>query len=191
MKNKREAAKLLARVIDERTIEVRDALFDSGVKISPNADKEELVDAVVDNFGMNKRLQRKIGGLALELQPNILDQIPAKFRGQSGNNNKLSPEAKETLLDTGGQVVGLALANFLSNRQARQQAEIEQQLLEAQAQSDLANAELVKQQLLLQGTQNINKASMTPSMRLFTGVLIVGALGTAYYFYMKSQKAEK
>jgi hypothetical protein len=190
MKNKREAAKLLARVIDERTIEVRDALFDSGVKISPNADKEELVDAVVDNFGMNKRLQRKIGGLALELQPNVLDQIPTKFRSQSGNN-KLSPEAKDALLDTGGQVVGFALANFLSNRQARQQAEIQQQLLEAQAQSDLANAELVKQQLQLQSMQNINKASMTPPMRLFTGVLLVGALGTAYYFYMKSQKAAK
>ena len=191
MKNKREAAKLLARVIDERTIEVRDALFDSGVKISPNSDKEELVDAVVDNFGMNKRLQRKIGGLALELQPNVLDQIPTKFRSQSGNN-KLSPEAKETLLDTGGQVVGFALANFLSNRQARQQAEIQQQLLEAQAQSDLANAELVKATIAYsKAIQNINKASMTPSMRLFTGVLIVGALGTAYYFYMKSQKAAK
>ena len=43
---------------------MRDALFDSGVKISPNADKEDLVDSVVDNFGMNKRLQRKIGGVS-------------------------------------------------------------------------------------------------------------------------------
>lgn len=186
MNNKREAAKLLAEVIDERTIEVRDALFDSGVKISPNADKEELVDKVVDNLGFNKRLQRKIGTLAIDVRPNVLKEIPPQFRGQDG---KLSPEAKGQLLDTGGQVVGLFLANYLSQQQAKQQAELEKQLLEARAASDMANADLVKSQLQLEGLQNATKASMTPQMRLFTGILLVGALGAAYYFYQKSQKA--
>lgn len=59
MKNKREAAKVLASVIDDRTTEVRDALFDAGVKISPNADKDEIVYAILENLGTNRRLQKE------------------------------------------------------------------------------------------------------------------------------------
>ncbi len=187
MNNKREAAKVLAQVINERTIEVRDALFDSGVNISPNADKEDLVDSVIENFGFNKRLQRKIGGLAVEVQPDLISRIPQRFKAQSGDN-KLSAEEKGAIVDTTGQIAGLFLANFLAGKQAEKQAEIQEQLLEAQAKSDLANAELVKSQLALQGQIGATKASMTPPMRLLTGILLIGALGAGYYFYMKTKK---
>ena len=69
MKNKRQAAKVLAQTIDERTTEVRDALFDAGVRITPNADKSDLVAGILQNLGTNRRLQKQIGALALEVSP--------------------------------------------------------------------------------------------------------------------------
>ena len=85
LKNKRDAARVLAKAIDQRSVEVKDALFDSGVNISPNADKEELVDAVIENLGGNRRLQRKIGSIAVSVEPSAFAQhrIADKAEGTS------------------------------------------------------------------------------------------------------------
>ena len=134
MKNKRQAAKVLAQTIDERTTEVRDALFDSGVRITPNADKSDLVAGILQNLGTNRRLQKQIGALALEVSPQSFPQIPRKrgrrvaknvagFYGQDGQSGQVGQQA----IETGGQIAGILLANFLANKQAQKQAHTEAQ----------------------------------------------------------------
>jgi ribosome maturation protein Sdo1 len=177
MKNKREAAKVLAKVIDERTTEVRDALFDSGIKISPNADKEQLVDDVISNLGSNKRLQRKIGTLAVEVSPSSFQNTSgrrAAFRNQSNSGD--NSEVGTAVIETAGQIAGVLLANYLAQKQAERSAELQQDLLAAKSASDAANADLVKQQLTLENLRLQAKTALTPQVKLFMGVLLVGAL---------------
>jgi hypothetical protein len=188
MKNKREAAKVLAQTIDERTTEVRDALFDSGVKISPNATKEDLVDGVIENFGYNKRLQRKIGALAMEVSPSSFAQ-GRSFKRQSGDQRFLQTEAGQQTLETGGQIAGVLLANFLAQKQAEKQAQLEQDLAESKAKADMANADLVKSQLALENIKLQAKTAMTPQAKLLMGIVLVAAVGAGFYFYSKGKKA--
>ena len=194
MKNKREAAKVLAKVIDERTTDVRDALFDSGIKISPNAEKEELVDEVIANLGSNKRLQRKIGTLAIEVSPSSFKKASGRKyvrnsgqSGQSGDKFLQTPAGQQTL-ETSGQIAGILLGNFLAQKQAERDAELQQDLLASKAASDAANADLVKQQLSLENLRYQAKTALTPQSKLLMGVLLVGALATGFYFYQKSKK---
>ncbi|MBH96756.1 MAG: hypothetical protein CMD87_05815 [Gammaproteobacteria bacterium] len=190
MKNKREAAKVLAQVIDERTTDVRDALFDSGVNISPNADKEDIVDAVIPSLGSNKRLQRKIGTLALEVSPQSFPDISgSQMKSQSGDDTPFfqTPAGQQTL-QTGGQIAGVVLGNFLAQKQAEKDAELQQQLLRDKALADQANADLVKSQLNLENIRLQAKTALTPQAKLLMGILLVGALGAGFYFYQKSKK---
>ena len=188
MKNKRDAAKVLAQVIDERTTDVRDALFDSGVKIGPNSTREELVDSVIENLGSNKRLQRKIGTLAVEISPASFQRASKKFEGQSGDQNFFQTEAGTQTLETGGQIAGALLANFLAQRQAQKSAELQQDLLEDKAKADAANADLVKSQLALENLKLQARTAMTPQAKLLMGILLVGAVGAGFYFYQKGKK---
>jgi len=188
MKNKRDAAKVLAKVIDERTTDVRDALFDSGVKIGPNSTREELVDSVIENLGSNKRLQRKIGTLAVEISPASFQRASKKFVGQSGDQRFFQTEAGTQTLETGGQIAGALLANFLAQRQAQKSAELQQDLLEDKARADAANADLVKSQLALENLKLQARTAMTPQAKLLIGILLVGAVGAGFYFYQKGKK---
>ena len=182
----REAAKVLAQTIDERTTEVRDALFDSGVKISPNATKEDLVDGVIENFGYNKRLQRKIGTLAMEVSPSSFAQ-GRSFKKQSGDKRFLETQAGQQTLETGGQVVEFS-GKFLGSA-SRKQAQLEQDLAESKAKSDMANADLVKSQLALENLKLQAKTAMTPQAKLLMGIVLVAAVGAGFYFYSKGKTA--
>jgi hypothetical protein len=187
MKNKREAAKVLAKVIDERTTDVRDALFDSGIKISPNADKEAIVDDVIANLGSNKRLQRKIGTLAIEVSPSSFQKASGRRYVRQSGDKFFQTEAGQQTLETGGQIAGILLANFLAQKQAERDVELQQDLLESKAASDAANADLVKQQLTLENIRLQAKTALTPQTKLIMGVLIIGALGAGFYFYQKNK----
>jgi|TARA_R110002012_G_scaffold49733_3_gene128615 uncharacterized protein YneF (UPF0154 family) len=189
MKNKREAAKVLAKVIDERTTDVRDALFDSGIKISPNADKDEIVDEVIANLGSNKRLQRKIGTLAIEVSPSSFQNASGRrYVRQSGNDKFFDTQAGQQTLETSGEIAGILLGNFLAQKQAERDASLQQDLLESKAASDRANADLVKQQLSLENLRLQAKTAMTPQTKLIMGILLVGGIATGLYFYQKSKK---
>ena len=196
MKNKREAAKVLARTIDERTTEVRDALFDSGVRITPNADKSDLVAGILQNLGTNRRLQKQIGALALEVSPQSFPQIPRKrgrrvsknvagFYGQDGQSGQVGQQA----IETGGQIAGILLANFLANKQAQKQAELDAQTAETQQRLLMANQELVEANLALEQTKLAQASVMTPTNHILIGILLIGALGAGFYF-MQQKKAQ-
>lgn len=196
-KNKREAARILAKIIDDRTTEVRDALFDSGVRISPNATPEEIVDTVIPNLGFNKRLQNKLGRLAVEVSPSTFaeampkpsrrERLSTGFYNQGGDVKWFETQAGQQGIDVAGQVAGVWLAGLLAQKQAEKQAQLQGELLEKQAQADIANAELVKSQLTLKSLENQSKAQLGPSGKLAVGTLIVVALLGAFYFYNKSQ----
>ena len=184
MKNKREAAKVLAKVIDERTTDVRDALFDSGIKISPNADKDQLVDDVIANLGSNNRLQRKIGTLAVEVSPSSFQNTSGRKYVRQSGDNQVGTQA----IETAGQIAGVLLANYLAQKQAEKSASLQQDLLESKAASDAANADLVKQQLTLENIRLQSKTALTPQSKLLMGLLLVGGLVAGFYFYQKSKK---
>ena len=183
MKNKREAAKVLAKVIDERTTDVRDALFDSGIKISPNADKDQLVDEVIANLGSNHRLQRKIGTLAVEVSPSSFQNTSGRKYVRQSGDGQVGTQA----IETAGQIAGVLLANYLAQKQAEKNVSLQQDLLASKAASDAANADLVKQQLTLENIRLQAKTALTPQSKLLMGVLLVGALVAGFYFYQKSK----
>ena len=183
MKNKREAAKVLAKVIDERTTDVRDALFDSGIKISPNADKDQLVDEVIANLGSNHRLQRKIGTLAVEVSPSSFQNTSGRKYVRQSGDGQVGTQA----IETAGQIAGVLLANYLAQKQAEKNVSLQQDLLASKAAADAANADLVKQQLTLENIRLQAKTALTPQSKLLLGVLLVGALVAGFYFYQKSK----
>ncbi len=196
MKNKRQAAKVLAQTIDERTTEVRDALFDAGVRITPNADKSDLVAGVLQNLGTNRRLQKQIGALALEVSPQSFPQVPRKrgrratknvagFYGQDGQSGQVGQQA----IETGGQIAGILLANFLANKQSQKQAELDAQTAETQQRLLMANQELVEANLALEQTKLAQASVMTPTNQILIGILLIGALGAGFYF-MQQNKAQ-
>lgn len=196
MIKKRDAAKALAKTIDERTTEVRDALFDSGVRITPNADKSDLVASILQNIGSNRRLQTKIGKLAIEVNPQAFQAYtqPKRrrsarnmtgFFGQSGQQG--NGQVGQQAIETGGQIVGILIANALANRQAQKQAQLDAQAAETQEKLLLANQQLVEANLALEQTKLAQASFMTPTSKILIGVLVIGALGAGFYFMQKNQ----
>ena len=82
--------------------------------------KSDLVAGILQNLGTNRRLQKQIGALALEVSPQSFPQIPRKrgrrvtknvagFYGQDGQNGQVGQQA----IETGGQIAAFYLPTSL------------------------------------------------------------------------------
>ena len=114
IKNKRQAAQVLARIIAENPIAVKDALFESGVDVSPNASDRQVIDSIVNNIGRNRMLQERICSLS-EGQEFFATE------GNAGNGQGFF--ANQQNVQAVGNVVGQALGFLLGSRREKKQAE--------------------------------------------------------------------
>lgn len=180
IKNKRQAAQILARIIAENPTAVKDALFESGVDVSPTASDRQVIDSIVNNIGRNRMLQDKIGSLAGGQDFFASDGSAGNGQGFFSNQQNIQAV---------GNVVGQALGFWLGSRRERQQAEAAQSQLEQQTELARINAELVQRQLELeqarlgQGSQGLSTGA-----KIGIGVGAVALIGLVIFLAVRKKK---
>ena len=65
----------LARVINANPVGVKDAIFDCGINIDPQADKFEISEVMSGNMANNDCLQRSIGHLVLDNNVGLISLV--------------------------------------------------------------------------------------------------------------------
>lgn len=180
IKNKRQAAQVLARIIAENPIAVKDALFESGVDVSPNASDRQVIDSIVNNIGRNRMLQERIGSLS-EGQEFFATE------GNAGNGQGFF--ANQQNVQAVGNVVGQALGFWLGSRREKKQAEATQSQLEQQTELARINAEMVQSQLELEQTR-LGKGGqgLTMGAKIGIGLGAVALIGLTIFLAVRKKK---
>lgn len=181
IKNKRQAAQVLARIIAENPIAVKDALFESGVDVSPNASDRQVIDSIVNNIGRNRMLQERIGSLS-EGQEFFATE------GNAGNGQGFF--ANQQNVQAVGNVVGQALGFWLGSRREKKQAEATQSQLEQQTELARINAEMVQSQLELEQTR-LGKGGqgLTMGAKIGIGLGAVALIGLTIFLAVRREKS--
>ena len=176
IKSKRQAAQVLARIIAERPTEVKDALFESGVDVSPTATDRQVIESIVTNVGRNRMLQQKLGELAGNND----------FFGTNGEAaTTASSTANGFFQDSGnvqavGNVIGQALGFWLGSRREKQSREAAERQAEQQLELARINADLVERQLELENARLGNQPQgMSTGAKIGIGLAIVAVVVTA------------
>jgi preprotein translocase subunit Sss1 len=183
IKSKRQAAQILAKIVANNSFEVREALFESGVDISPNATDRQVIERVIENIGRNTMLQDKLGALS-EVWVRGYDHKNATGGNQGFFAN---PQTQQML----GNTIGQALGFWLGSRREKQQAEAQSNLLTQQQQLTQANADLVAQQLELErlrAGQQPQQQGMSRGVKIaLVSILAIGIVGGIIYFVRKKK----
>lgn len=178
IKNKRQAAQVLARIIAENPQQVRDALFESGVDISPKATDKEVVKSIVTNIGRNRMLQDEIGKLATNRE----------FFSTNGNTDGgffSNPQNTQAI----GNVVGQALGFWLGSRREKQQAEAAEEQMKQQIALAEINADLVEKQLALeQARLGQEPQGLSRGAKIGIGLGVVAIIGLTIFLVMRKKK---
>lgn len=176
IKSKRQAAQVLARIIAERPTEVKDALFESGVDVSPTATDRQVIESIVTNVGRNRMLQQKLGELAGNNDFFGTDGEAATTASSTANGffqNSANVQAV-------GNVIGQALGFWLGSRREKQSREAAERQAEQQLELARINADLVERQLELENARLGNQPQgMSTGAKIGIGLAIVAVVVTA------------
>lgn len=171
IKNKRQAVQVLANIVSTRPTELKDALFESGVDISPNATDRQLIESVISNVGRNRMLQDKLSSLS----------HTADFVNTEGGF--FSDSANVAMV---GNAVGEALGFWLGARREKQNAKLQKDLLTQQQELAKINADLVEKQIALEQAKLGGNSGMPRGAKIaIFSVLGLITIGTVIYFITK------
>lgn len=176
IKSKRQAAQVLARIIAERPTEVKDALFESGVDVSPTATDRQVIESIVTNVGRNRMLQQKLGELAGNNDFFGTDGEAATTASSTANGFFQNSQNVQAV----GNVVGQALGFWLGSRREKQAREAAERQAEQQLELARINADLVERQLELENARLGNQPQgMSTGAKVGIGLAIVAVVVTA------------
>jgi len=176
IKSKRQAAQVLARIIAERPTEVKDALFESGVDVSPTATDRQVIESIITNVGRNRMLQQKLGELAGNNEFFGTNGEAATTASSNGNGFFQNSENVQAV----GNVVGQALGFWLGSRREKQAREAAERQAEQQVELARINADLVERQLELENARLGNQPQgMSTGAKIGIGLAIVAVVVTA------------
>ena len=176
--NKRQAAKVIAKMIAYNSTEVKDALFESGVDVSPNATDRQIIESVVINIGRNRMLQKSLGEIAVrESEPSSQDYY---------GGNGLSDDAIAGIATTAGALLG----TFIGSRQQKKQNEFQSQQLEQQKELALINSNIISDQLALENAKsgNAGNSGMSTGAKIALGVGAISVVGLVIFLVFKGKK---
>ena len=183
IKNKRQAAQILARIIAENPTAVKDALFESGVDLSPTADDRQVIESVVNNIGRNRMLQDKIGSLA--------DSQEYFNIGEGGGGEGGGFFSDSANVQAVGALVGQGLGFWLGARREKKQGESQQALLEQQQELARINADIVQGQLEVERAKSGNQSQgMSRGAKIAIGVGAIGVVGLVLFLAFKGRKGK-
>jgi hypothetical protein len=187
IKSKRQAAQILGKVVASYNFEVRDALFQSGVDISPTASERQVIERLIENIGRNTMLQEKIG----QLSTNIVGNNSETYKNSAGGAGQQGFFQNSQNQQAIGNVLGQALGFWLGSRRERQQAELQTGLLTQQQTLTQANADLVQQQLELErlrGSQQAPPQGMSKGVKIAIISIVALALVGGIIFFVRKKK---
>lgn len=185
IKSKRQAAQVLAKIVANNSFDVREALFESGVDISPKATDRQVIERIIENIGRNTMLQERIG----KLGSSIIGGNSQEYKNNEGAAQGFFQNAQNT--QAIGAVVGQALGFWLGSRRERQQAELQTGLITQQQALTAANADLVQQQLEL---ERLRSGQLAPKQGMSKGakiaiisIITVAVIGGIVFFVRKKK----
>jgi hypothetical protein len=185
IKSKRQAAQILAKIVANNNFEVREALFESGVDISPKATDRQVIERIIENIGRNTMLQEKMGVLGA----NYIRENEQAYKNNNGQGQGFFQNPQNT--QAIGNVLGQALGFWLGSRRERQQAEAQSSLLTQQQTLTQANSELVAQQLELErlrAGQQAPQQGMSKGAKIaIISIVAIAVVGGIVYFVRKKK----
>ena len=191
----------LARVINANPVGVKDAIFDCGINIDPQADKFEISDVMSGNMANNDCLQRSIGHLVLDNNVGWTDMLNfAQGNDEEYSNAKGDGWAKfwKGTKDVVGseqfaQVLGVTIGSIYTakqqNKQYQQSEKIRQHELElAKLNSEAINNQLGMGTMYGGGPGGGNQGGLSTGAKIGIGVGAAAVLGVIIWAVVRAGK---
>lgn len=170
-----------AKAIEGKSVEVKDAIFECGVDIDPNASKSKVAEVLSGHLGKNDCLQAKLANIIID---NNLTKKNIEYFNSVGDFFK--SEGFAQLLGTAIGVTFGAVKQRQATKQAEAQREYEQELARI-------NAEALKNQMRLEELQQSKSAGAqgggsNVGKIVLWSVVGVGVIVGGYFLIKKLKK---
>ena len=127
----------VAKAIEGKSVEVKDAVFKCGIKIDPNLSKSKLAEVLSGNIGKSKCLQGKLANIIID---NNLSRRNIEYLNSSGWGDFFKSPQFATLL-------GTAIGTTFGAVQKKQQAKEAEKQRQYELELAKINADALKNQL--------------------------------------------
>jgi len=192
----------LARVINANPVGVKDAIFDCGINIDPQADKFEISDVMSGNMANNECLQRSIGHLVLDNNVGWGDmkdlanaELYSNAEGGTGGGgwSKFWKGTKDVIgSEEFAQVLGVTIGSIYQAKQQQKQYEQSQKIREHELELAKINAEAINNQLAMGsmygGTAGADQGGMSLGAKIGIGVGVAAVLGLIIFAVVRAGK---
>ena len=191
----------LARVINANPVGVKDAIFDCGINIDPQADKFEISEVMSGNMANNDCLQRSIGHLVLDNNVGWKDMLSfAQGNDEEYSNAKGDGWAKfwKGTKDVVGseqfaQVLGVTIGSIYSAKQQNKQYEQSEKIRQHELELAKLNSEAINNQLAMGSMYGgapggAPQGGMSMGAKIGIGVGAVAVLGVIIWAIVRASK---
>lgn len=191
----------LARVINANPVGVKDAIFDCGINIDPQADKFEISEVMSGNMANNDCLQRSIGHLVLDNNVGWKDMLSfAHGNDEEYSNAKGDGWAKfwKGTKDVVGseqfaQVLGVTIGSIYTAKQQNKQYEQSEKIRQHELELAKINSEAINNQLAMGSMYGgapggAPQGGMSMGAKIGIGVGAVAVLGVIIWAIVSASK---
>jgi len=192
----------LARVINSNPIGVKDAIFDCGINIDPQANKFEVSEVMSGNMAGNECLQRSIGHLILDNNVGWKDMLSfaKENNGEEEYSNaggqgwsKFWKGTKEVVgSEQFAQVLGVTIGSIYTAKQQQKQYANSEKIRQHELELAKINSEAINNQLgmggMYGGTPGANQGGMSLGAKIGIGVGAAAVLGVIVWAVIRAGK---
>tara|TARA_R100000005_G_C4995593_1_gene202506 strand:- start:232 stop:894 length:663 start_codon:yes stop_codon:yes gene_type:complete len=189
----------LARVINANPVGVKDAIFDCGINIDPQADKFEISEVMSGNMANNDCLQRSIGHLVLDNNVGWRDMQSLandKYSNAEGGGrwSKFWQGTKDVVgSEEFAQVLGVTIGSIYQAKQQQKQYEQSEKIRQHELELAKINSEAINNQLAMGSMYGGNQGGgaqggMSLGAKIGIGVGITAVLGLVIFAIVRAAK---
>tara|TARA_R110002012_G_scaffold271130_2_gene456311 strand:+ start:2279 stop:2953 length:675 start_codon:yes stop_codon:yes gene_type:complete len=191
----------LARVINANPVGVKDAIFDCGINIDPQADKFEISEVMSGNMANNDCLQRSIGHLVLDNNVGWKDMLSfAKgddedYSNAKGDGWKSFWKGTKDVVGSEqfAQVLGVTIGSIYTAKQQNKQYEQSEKIRQHELELAKINSEAINNQLGMGSMYGgapggAPQGGMSMGAKIGIGVGAVAVLGVIIWAIVSASK---
>lgn len=189
----------LARVINANPVGVKDAIFDCGINIDPQADKFEISSVMSGNMANNDCLQRSIGHLVLDNNVSWKDMMSMaasedeEYSNAEGGWAKFWKGTKDVVgSEQFAQVLGVTIGAIYKGKQDKKAYERDERARQHEMELAKINAEAINNQLsmgsMYGGNEGGESGGMSMGAKIGIGVGVAAVLGLVVWAIVRSGK---
>ena len=191
----------LARVINANPVGVKDAIFDCGINIDPQADKFEISEVMSGNMANNDCLQRSIGHLVLDNNVGWKDMLSFAKGDDEGYSNAKGDGWKAFWKGTKdvvgseqfAQVLGVTIGSIYTAKAQNKQYEQSEKIRQHELELAKLNSEAINNQLgmgsMYGGAPGVDSGGgMSTGAKIGIGVGAVAVLGVIIWAIVSASK---